>query len=214
MQYLKTEEINEPKKDEIVAVRIKDMMNVEITDVNSSAIYDETKFQHGFCLNQYVVGSVIANFICNEIERKELISCVILLKYIGDGKFLESYTGKEINFGVDNPNCIDMYSDFAKEYDFAKKYKIHYDDSINFMKSLNIFTNSPLYIDNWMPFTSDIQCTIGEQRKNKELIKDIINNIYNSSVNTIKSDLKQIIQHDIDYAYGEDEIRTLKKLHK
>ena len=192
------------KTNEIYAVKIKDILNVEIANfvVDDEVCFDteETykldRFQQYFYLSNDIFYNRMK--LCN---REEYIT---ILKYIGDGKFIEFYTGKEIN--ADN-----FSKDNEKKLNFEKEYgKDSIKDYIMFMQKYNKLIESPLYVNKLMTVDVDVREQIGRQDFERNEIANLINMEYEEVRLNIKEGLEKIKNQDMNYAYSENAIYDFK----
>lgn len=188
--------VGELKAGDLVFVELKNIFGTElqpehVVDKKEDKNKEVCEYQEVFSLDKFQHDFYRLEFDKKEPFKKIMDSnYIILLKYLGEGKFLEYYTQNTIQY-------IDFTSRPTK-----------YNDASEFMKEYKYAYNHPLYITkhDLLPYTSErMEKLFKQDICNKEII-NCINNMYNWSRTQLEQDINTIMLQDERFAYEENEI--------
>lgn len=213
---------------DVFFINLKDLLGCaiksKIIEKNKEYDYSEhASFPHSIC--------TFENFDCYEefgVRDEEIrMNTITLVKYLGNGTFLEYFTGLLIGY-QDKRKCqvihknigdtdISTYTDIVTYNQYQ-----NWDNFINAYNqyqqtSLLIKDNSFMYLNSNRCFEFQNQLNIkwdGEKQIRTSKASDIKHTIelMNSiSLTNMQEEMNKIIVHDEPFAYADDMIRTFKK---
>lgn len=155
---------------------------------------DLENFQHNFSLAED-----FKTIDENESMQETRDKSITLVKYLGDGKFLEYYTGSIISY-------IDLENDEP------------YANFVEFMKEYNEYVKNPLFIRYGLLLPIDnvnLRCQFAKQKKHENYIQNVIYAMCNECIDNLQKGLEKIGEQDRIFAdienEAEDMIRTFAK---
>lgn len=179
-------------------------------------VYDKNTFQHTFFKekdffvplhNLYMDIRYPSKQVAIDIRNKS----ITLLRYLGNGEFLEYYTDCIIRY-ENIPVYVNLDDVLQKRVDVtAIKFM---DSYVTFMRKYNEYLKKPLYIERGtlLPFNnSELKTKFDCQEKNKQKIKEILLKMHKESIYLLEAGLAESNEKEEIYAYDENDSRTLAK---
>lgn len=199
---------------DISQIHIGDMFFVELKNlcgvkVCSEYVEEDEEYKikdgqwpHSLCIKQ---GFLEKNNEAFDSKDEEIrMNFITLVKYLGNGEFLENFTGILVGYQDFQEIKVPSWENFMWAYN-------------EYIKTpLLVKTNKlmPLNAENCLKFVKQLNIKYNAKTKSKSSkIKNIENTIYlmNSiSYNNVIEIIENIREHDEAFAYAEDMIRTLK----
>lgn len=189
------------KKGDVISVYLR---SLDYACIVSRIEHNDSKFEHNFALYRIEADVVSFGFDYTNVKT--------LLKYIGNGEFIEFYTNNIINVNYINTETgsykfDEDYSDLTPE---------------KFMKCCNKFIENPLYItlENsdldedgkvYSKVSKEDITQIRYQSKNRDTIIQLINSCTDIAVEKLLTKLDDIVCIDYDEAIAEIEEKEIKK---
>lgn len=177
-------------------LRVDDLFFIPLDAIYSYEIYP----YHMSRNKEYVPGELahkLFKYEANDYYDDELcINKYTLVKYLGEGRFAEYYTGLILQ-SMNNSRIPN---------------EIIYDDYIDYMVMYDSLKHNPLFVDKIKlisSFDSNIRYYFAKQ--NASEMRGIIKNLNDLSINNSKKRLRVISNHDEIFAYAEDMILTFEK---
>ncbi len=213
---------------DVFFVNLKDLLGVKIKskiiEKNKEYNYSEhASFPHSI--------STFENFESDEefgtYDEEIRMNTITLVRYIGNGKFLEYFTGLLIGY-QDNQNWRIIHKNIGdtdiSTYTDIVTYN-HYQNWDNFIDAYNQYQQISLLIkDNKFMYVNDARCFQFQNQldikwDNKkqirtskmEDIKHTIELMNSISITNMQEAMNKIIAHDEPFAYAEEMIRTFRK---
>ena len=181
---------NRPKLNTIYAISLNNIESLE-------CVYNQTDFEKGF---QHTFIPIKPSYLKQlDNYNKDIKESTTLIKYIGEGKFIEVYTNKTINL-IDGKHIFNSKKDYL---DFT------YND---YKEEFNKYLRSPLFIDfkDCNELNKINTNRFSRNNKNKVKITSYINDLEKTSQRNLLDSLRIIIKKDYNYAILENNIRKLK----
>lgn len=200
-------------------LKVGDVIPVYVNDLSYPCIYSKSenkfidKFEYGYYLNIIQQGEKLKD------DNGELFMPKTLLRYEGNDKFTEYYSGEVINAnyyvhnGENKKHCTIFNSKYGDESSLTPK---------TFMEAFKTLFDSPFYVtlvrpdkeedeDRYLRINKDIIETMKHQIGIKDKIISIINNAKSAAQNGLECKLSEFIELDHTHALEYEEEQNIKK---
>lgn len=178
MKYSDVSLLKEPEIGAVVAVGVNDFFSVEMSDFRFKALSD-----------------------CEETIKH----FITLLRYEGNGEFIEMYTGKFVHFAP----IIDIedkgYSKFIRNNSFGLRYGLAANlNYVQFYNQYEMLKENPLLIGNFESLNEEIIKTIGKQDVSSSYISSMLDNFCMDIALRLENAYNKLHQEELCLAYGEN----------
>ena len=178
MKYGDVSLLEEPEIGAVVAVGVNDFFSVEMSDFHFEVLSG-----------------------CEEAIKQ----FITLLRYEGNGEFIEMYTGKSVHFAPIIAIEEEEYPEFVRNNSFDLRYGLDANlNCVQFYKQYEMLKENPLLIGNFESLNEEIIKTIEKQEASSSYISSMLDNFCMGIARRLENAYNKGHQEELCLAYGEN----------